>query len=440
MREITRKPLITVENIIRVLSVIVTIIFFCPTYVLSFTEQKVGVSAMNLVGGMKHNGEAMIKPQFVLLLLFLLPVAILVVLFLRQITEEKVSLITTGCAVLDLVILFVSCVIANNMANKYALSIKVTAWFVFNIIFLLFIIALAILTLLRTIYLEEDLLALCRGTAVDDTFDRVSSAVSQVIAKVTGKAVKESVPQEDIMGYCFKCGTAIVFGDEFCTSCGWPVPEAFIAEAEEERRAAEEARRAEEEAIRAAEEAARREAEERARREAEERERREAEERARREAEERERREAEEARRRAEEERRRLEEEKRAAEEERRRAEEEEWLREEDERRRRNAERRRERPERRRITPPRRMEEDVDYLDEDFVDERTDREIAKLAYEPEDDLRPRPDSRRRSDSRSRSRARSRDAARPRAVYCLRCGEKLPSDAAFCAYCGAKLSE
>ena len=440
MREITRKPLITVENIIRVLSVIVTIIFFCPIYVVSFTEQKVGVSAMSLVGGMKHNGEAMIKPQFVLILLLLLPIAILVVLFLRQITEERVSLITTGCAVVNLVILFVSCVIANNMANKYELSIRVTAWFVFNIIFLLFIIALAILTLLRTIYLEEDLLALCRGTAVEDTFDRASSAVSQVIAKVTGKAVKESVPQEDILGYCFKCGTAIVFGDEFCTSCGWSVPEAFIAEAEEERRAAEEARRAEEEARRAAEEAARREAEERKRREAEERERREAEERARREAEERERREAEEARRRAEEERRRLEEEKRAAEEERRRAEEEEWLREEEERRRRNADRRRERPERRRIAPPRRMEDDVDYLDEDFVDERTDREIAKLAYEPEDDLRPRPDSRRRSDSRSRSGARSRDAARPRAVYCLRCGEKLPSDAAFCAYCGSKLSE
>lgn len=436
MRDIIRKPAVTTENVIRALAVIVTIIFFCPIFSIAYSEQKVGISAMKMIGGIKYSGEYLVKPQPLLLLLLLLPIAILVVLVLRNITEEMVSLITAVCGAVDLVAFFVFRAIAKNMSEKIAFSFKSTGWFVIGVLFLIAIIALAVLTVLRVLYLEDDLVVLIREKANKDTTDQMASAVKQIVENISGHVGKAKAPKEDIMGYCFKCGTAIVFGDELCTSCGWPVPEAFIAEAEEERRAAEEARRAEEEARRkeeearrAAEEAARKEAEERARREAEERARREAEERARREAEEMARREAEEAR--------------RAAEEEARRAEEEAWLREEEERRRRNAARRSERPERRRVAPPRRRE-DEGYFDDDFVDERTDRAIAELAYEPESNPRPRPMERSRSGARSGERSRSgskpRMEAKSRAIYCLRCGEKLPSDAVFCTYCGIKIAE
>ena len=421
MRNAKNKPVITAENILKVLSAIVTIIFFCPIFSISFSGQKAGISVMKMVGGIKYNGDPFIKSQLVLLLSLLLPATILVVLFIRQITEEMVSLISATCGAVDLIVLFVSRVIAKKMSNNFGFSFKSTAWFVFDVIFLLSIITLSVLVIVRVVYLQEDLIVLIRETAERNPSNQMASAVKRVVENISEHVGKSKTPKEDIMGYCFKCGTPLIFEDEFCTSCGWPVPKALIEEAEEERRAAEEARRAEEEARRAAEEAARKEAEERARREAEERARREAEERARREAEERARREEEEARRAAE---------------EARRAEEEAWLEEED-RRRREAARRRERPERperRRPAPPKRVRDDADYFDNDFIDERTDRAISELAYEP--DSKPRP----RNGSRSRNEARSQMAARSRAIYCLRCGEKLPGDAVFCTYCGARIAK
>ena len=50
--------------------------------------------------------------------------------------------------------------------------------------------------------------------------------------------------KEDIIGYCAKCGKPITYGHKFCISCGTPVPESMIAEAEAARKAAEEAARA----------------------------------------------------------------------------------------------------------------------------------------------------------------------------------------------------
>lgn len=66
----------------------------------------------------------------------------------------------------------------------------------------------------------------------------------------------------NFIGFCYRCGSGIEYGVRFCTSCGTPVQEFLIEEAEEKRREAEEAaRREEEERKKAIEEAARQEAE-----------------------------------------------------------------------------------------------------------------------------------------------------------------------------------
>ena len=309
MNETGRKPAVTAKNIIRVLSVIVTIIFFCPTFLVSCSGQTIDVSAMNVVGGIKSYGESVVKPQPLLLICLLLPIAIFVILFLnKKFTDDKAALITAICAAVDLIVWIIFRVQAKKAALKNYCTFKVTGWYVFNIIFLICIIALAVLVLFRVIHMQEDLVVRFRGSGAQDALNQMASAVKGLAENVSANVGNGGVPKEDIMGYCAKCGTPLIFGDKFCTSCGRPVPEDIIAEAEEERRAAEE------EARRAAEEAARREAEERARREAEERAKREAEERARREAE-------AEARR-AEEEARRAEEAARREEEAARRAEE----------------------------------------------------------------------------------------------------------------------
>lgn len=46
-------------------------------------------------------------------------------------------------------------------------------------------------------------------------------------------------PKEKPIGYCQKCGKPISYGSRFCTSCGTPVPESMIAEAEAAKMTAE---------------------------------------------------------------------------------------------------------------------------------------------------------------------------------------------------------
>ena len=80
---------------------------------------------------------------------------------------------------------------------------------------------------------------------MSDTVGHFSNTMSQMAGNVAGNIRKRTM-KEDIIGYCAKCGKPITYGHKFCISCGTPVPESMIAEAEAARKAAEEARRAEE--------------------------------------------------------------------------------------------------------------------------------------------------------------------------------------------------
>jgi len=300
MNEAEKKPIVTVKNIIRVLSVIVTIIVFCPTFLVSCSGQTIDVSVMTAVGGLQSYGETVVEPHPVMLLALLLPVAILVVLFLKKLTDNNAALVTAICGAADLVVWIAFRAGVKKAAEDNYCSFKATGWFTFNIILLVLIIVLSILVVTKILQMQEDLIKRFSGAGAQNTLSQMSAAVSQMsnsvsqlAENVTANVNKNKIPKENIIGYCAKCGSPIVYDNRFCTSCGTPVPESMIAEAEAARKAAEEARIAAEEAARKeAEEKARKEAEEAAKREeeakkaAEEAARREAEEKAKREAEE----------------------------------------------------------------------------------------------------------------------------------------------------------
>jgi pyruvate/2-oxoglutarate dehydrogenase complex dihydrolipoamide acyltransferase (E2) component len=301
MNETEKKPVVTVKNIIRVLSVIVTIIVFCPTFLVSCSGQTIDVSVMTAVGGLESYGETVVKPHPIMLIALLLPVAIFVILFIKKIADEKAALITAVCGAADLVVWIAFRSAVKKAAEENYCKFKATGWFTFNIILLLIILVLSILVVAKILQMQEDLIKRFSGAGAQNTLSQMSAAVSQMSSSVSQLAEnvsanvsKNKVPKENIIGYCAKCGSPIVYDNRFCTSCGTPVPESMIAEAEAAKKAAEEARIA-------AEEAARKEAEEKAKREAEEAARREeeakkaAEEAARREAEEKAKKEAEEA-------------------------------------------------------------------------------------------------------------------------------------------------
>lgn len=277
----------TVKNILRALEVFLIVFVFCPSFLVSCSGQTVNVSAMNAAVGMKSDTLGQIsEAKPVMLICLILPILMLVIICAKKMIDNKAALLIILCAAID----FVVWLIFRESVKKYAednyCSFKTTGWFVFNIIVLVIIILISIAVAVDKLKMDSDLINATTGSGTQDALNQMSNAVTQMSSAVTQMAgnvasnIKTSkVP---VIGYCQKCGAGIPFDNRFCTSCGNPVPEDLIAEAEAKKKAEEEA-----EAARiAAEEAARKETEEKARIAAEEAARKEAEEKAKNESEE----------------------------------------------------------------------------------------------------------------------------------------------------------
>lgn len=249
--------LITPKKIMRILSIFCVIFVFCPSFLVSCSGQKMNVTVMTAVGGMSMYGEKVVDPHPIMLICLLLPIAMLVLLFMKKFSDRKTAIIVASCAAVDTVVWLIFRATVKKLVEENYCSFKTTAWYVLNIIALLLILTLSILVILKKIQIDIDLIAKVSNSDMQGKLDQVTNAVnvmsnqvsemaSNVVANVSSKKNKS-----DIMGYCSKCGSGIEYGLKFCTSCGTPVPQEMIAEAEEKKRIAEEqaAKEAEEKLI-----------------------------------------------------------------------------------------------------------------------------------------------------------------------------------------------
>lgn len=266
-----KKSFCTIKNVLRVLSLLCIVFVFCPSFLVSCSGETINVNVMTAVGGLSSYGQTVVDPHPIMLICLIIPVAVLVLLFIKKFTDDKTALIILLCGIADFVIWFIFRSSVKKYAEESYCEFKTTGWFVFNIIVLVLIILLSALVLMMKIQMDADLIALFSGGGTKEainqmsaTMGQMSNAVSQLAGNVAAN-VGNKKPKENAIGFCSKCGSPLYYGSKFCTSCGTPIPESILAEAEAAKKAAEEAARKE------AEERARREAEERARREAEER-------------------------------------------------------------------------------------------------------------------------------------------------------------------------
>lgn len=282
-----KKSVFTVKNVLRVLSLLCIIFVFCPSFLVSCSGQNVNVSVMTAVGGVSAYGEKVVDPHPIMLICLLLPAAALALLFIKKFADKQTAAIILVCSAIDLVIWLIFRSSVKKFAEESYCSFKTTGWFVINIIALIIMILFAALVAAGMMGIDADLIAIVSGGGTQNVLNQMSSAMNQMSNTVTQIAgnvtnnISNKTSKEDIIGYCAKCGSGIIYGCKFCISCGTAVPESMLAEAEAAKKAAEEAeaarKEAEEKARIAAEEAARREAEEKARIAAEEARRKEAE-------------------------------------------------------------------------------------------------------------------------------------------------------------------
>ncbi|MCR5671044.1 MAG: zinc ribbon domain-containing protein [Butyrivibrio sp.] len=267
MNETGKKPVVTVKNILRVLSVLCTIICFCPTFLVSCSGKDINVSAMTAVTGLKSEGYEFAKPHPAMIVVLLIPILMIVFLFVKTMVDRTVAMVTAVAGGVDFIIWIAFRAGVKKAAEDNYCDFKSTFWFGLNMVSLAVIVLLSVLVVLKVLQMEAELVNAAQAQGAQNALGQLTSSVGQLAGSVAS-SVKTKVPKEDMIGYCSKCGSQLVYGNKFCTACGTPIPESLIAEAEAARKAAEEARIA-------AEEAARKEAEERAKREAEEAARRE---------------------------------------------------------------------------------------------------------------------------------------------------------------------
>lgn len=233
-----KKFKITIKNVMRLLSALCAVFVFCPVFLVSCSDNDMNISAMTVVRGISVYGEQVVDPYPVMLICLLIPIAILVLLFIKNFSNKKTAGIIALCSIVDFVIWLIFHSTVKNKAEESYCSFKTTGWYAVNLIVILLLILFSILAAIGKIEMEKDLVELFSSggsrkilNEMSDTVGRMSNAVGNLAGSVADN-MNQRKQKEDVIGYCSKCGSPIAYGNKYCISCSAPVPESMIVEAE----------------------------------------------------------------------------------------------------------------------------------------------------------------------------------------------------------------
>ena len=166
--------------------------------------------------------------------MLLLPIAMLALWCLKSVLKDKIAAIASGsCAVVDFIFWIALCVGVNKEATDNYCTAKVTAGFIFNILFILAIVVLDLLIIINVLQAEKPLIRQkmmngYQGMPQQNMYGNVPPQQGQFqgqpMPPQQGQFQSQPVqPQQPAQPVCSKCGAPLVAGNKFCTKCGNPV-------------------------------------------------------------------------------------------------------------------------------------------------------------------------------------------------------------------------
>ena len=261
------KSAFKVSRVIRILLLMCMIFVFCPMFFVSCSGQTVDVSVMTAVKGIKVYGENIIRPQPIMLITLLIPLAVIFVSFSKKFTPSKAATCSMICMIVDFIVWLIFKSAAVRIAKENMCMFEISAWFYLNMSVIILLIILNLLVVSHILQFDTDLCSFVTGTSKQDS-DNKSSGIQESIKNIFGKftavtaavknkaVVKEKVtescveaetevqemetetveensaetPEEKLISdstevkeeyiYCTQCGAKIDSDSAFCTKCG----------------------------------------------------------------------------------------------------------------------------------------------------------------------------------------------------------------------------
>ena len=220
-----QKPLLTARRLMKILGTFAIIVCLCPTFMVSCSGRDVGVSAMDAAFGMTYRGQVVTEPHLIMAFLIILPILAVIVLFLKNIRDRASSAAASGLMILNVILWIVLAVGVRQAAEENFCTSRTTSWFWLNMISMIVFITMGVMVYTNRLYFDGNLLTPGQTQMAKDKLNSVTKSVSSSVSKIATELSSNDpeIKQEDIAGYCWKCGTPLSRDSKFCVKCGNPV-------------------------------------------------------------------------------------------------------------------------------------------------------------------------------------------------------------------------
>ncbi|NLY49181.1 MAG: zinc-ribbon domain-containing protein [Clostridiales bacterium] len=210
---------INIGILIKIVTLLLVIMFFVPLFAVSCSGQIFEFSAARLTTGYSYQGDKLVEPHPVCILLIILPVAVFAASFLIK-NSKLLSLLSGASGIINIIMLASIISNAKNEAARNYMEFETRVGFYLSLLLNLVLIGLAVIEF-AGITGKTPLLQDSGGAAASSricTQCGTPLKAGDIFCGQCGNKYEEVT--YTAARFCTNCGNQLKEGENFCTNCG----------------------------------------------------------------------------------------------------------------------------------------------------------------------------------------------------------------------------